>query len=154
MAGCGYNWSNIDTRDFEKLAIDVVRLACVANDNIIIEQFKAGKDNGIDGRFYLIPGKPCIIQSKHYYNFNTLKGNLQKEFKKLKTREYFNNIDRYILVVSTPLSSSNKNEILKIFENIIKSSKVVITDFSRFGGENLIAQLCRNDVLFTYVVSY
>jgi hypothetical protein len=120
-----YNWSNIDPLTFQKLSVDVSRIAHNIPQSVVIEEFKPGKDDGIDGRYYL-DGQLCIIQSKHYKDFTSLKQNLIKEFESLKNRNYFNQIKRYTLATSVPLSPQDKEKIIKIFEGVIARSDDIL----------------------------
>lgn len=111
-----YNFSALTDLDFERLANDII----AKKENIHIEEFKTGKDAGIDGRLIDLNGRKLVVQAKHYWKsgFSALLKHCQKiesaKVKKLKP-------DRYIFVCSSELSPQNKDSILEVFEGVIKT---------------------------------
>ena len=90
---------------------------------VTIENFKAGRDGGIDLRYALGPHKN-IIQVKHYRKtgFSGLLRELRKEAEKVRKIQP----TRYVLVTSVPLSPLNKSEIIGIIgEDILSHDDVV-----------------------------
>jgi hypothetical protein len=58
-----YDFSSLNDREFEDLANDLHEVEY----NVRVERFKVGKDQGIDGRYFLKNGRDVvIIQAKHY----------------------------------------------------------------------------------------
>ncbi len=133
-----YFLSKLNDREFESLAGDIISTHL----NLNVEKFKAGRDGGIDGRFW-IGKKEGVLQCKHYW-----KTGYQGLISKLK-REEVNKVNklnpaRYIFFTSVPLSRKNKKEILKIFSPFIKSETDVwgeddINDFlSKKENQNIV----------------
>ena len=52
----------LNDKEFESLSIDLIS----KDKDKRFERFKAGKDSGIDGRFYHDDGSQEIVQCKHY----------------------------------------------------------------------------------------
>ncbi len=88
-----YDFSTLNDKEFENLSIDLIS----KDKDKRFERFKAGKDGGIDGRFYHNNGSQEVVQCKHYSNFKSLTQTLKKEAFKVKKL----NPTRYIIVVST-----------------------------------------------------
>jgi hypothetical protein len=128
-----YNFSQLNDKEFEYLAIDLLSTALGKR----IERFKPGKDGGVDGRFYVDNEEEVILQCKHY-----LKSGYSKLISKLKSEEVENvkklKPNKYIFVTSLPLSRNNKKEIRKIF------SPFIHLDNDIYGKEDL------NDLLSVY----
>ena len=57
-----YDFSALNDKEFENLAIELIS----RDKDKRFERFKAGRDGGIDGRYYRDDGKQEIIQCKHY----------------------------------------------------------------------------------------
>ena len=91
----GYDFRNLNDKEFEILANDLLS----KREGAIIDRFKAGKDGGVDGRFFAIDGKEVIIQSKHW-----IKSGITALIKQLAKNELPKinqlNPSRYILVTS------------------------------------------------------
>jgi len=111
-----YDFSTLNDKEFEDLSI-----ALISKDKgKRFERFKAGRDGGIDGRYYCDDGSQEIIQCKHYLKtgykglINKLKSEEVAKVKKLHP-------SNYIFVTSLPLSDTNKQEIQKLFDPYIKS---------------------------------
>lgn len=110
----GYDFSKLNDREFEVLGASIIKKTL----NKRIEVFKAGKDGGVDGRFW-IGDKEGVIQCKHWVKtpYKKLISKLEKEEKKkvqiLKPK-------RYIFITSQELSRDNKQEIKTLFSPYIK----------------------------------
>ncbi|MBU2430214.1 MAG: hypothetical protein KKH99_05930, partial [Proteobacteria bacterium] len=125
-----YNFSNLNDKEFEILANDLLS----RHFNTIIDRFKPGPDQGIDGRFFSTDGDEVILQYKHYYGSGIKKLLYDLENKEVeKVRKL--NPKRYIVATSVPLSPANKTKIKSIFNPFIQSESDI------FGKENL------NDIL-------
>lgn len=66
-----YDFSRLNDKEFENLVIDIIKQDYKSIQNI--ERFMAGRDGGVDGRFYS-GSNNVIIQCKHYLNtpYNSL----------------------------------------------------------------------------------
>ncbi len=99
-------------------------------ENTRIDRFKAGKDGGIDGRFFTASDNEVIIQSKHWP-----KSGVQALIKHMKKKELpkiiLLNPKRYILATSLELSRENKKKIKNALSPYIKSENDIL------GQENL-----------------
>ncbi|MDG4721799.1 MULTISPECIES: restriction endonuclease [Thalassospira] len=116
-----YDLSFLNDKEFEALANDIIQ----EREGTTVERFKAGRDSGIDGRFYTTNDKTVIIQSKHW-----LKSGLPALTKHLKKTELpkINKIspDRYILVTSLGLTPQNKEHLQNLLSPYILSSKDIL----------------------------
>lgn len=122
-----YNFSTINDKDFEVLVLDLLNQEY----DIDLQDFKSGKDKGIDLRYSTVENNNAIVvQAKHYLksNFKTLCRHLLKE--ELKKVQYLQP-DRYLLATSQELSPQNKDELRKIFHPFIKTSNDI------FGSQDL-----------------
>ncbi|WP_111307423.1 restriction endonuclease [Confluentibacter sediminis] len=110
-----YDFSKLNDREFEALGASIIGKILGKR----VEVFKAGKDGGVDGRFWIDNTKEGIIQCKHYVQ--TPYSNL---ISKLKSEELAKVIklkpDKYIFITSKNLSRQNKQEIKTIFNPFIK----------------------------------
>lgn len=121
-----YDFSKLNDREFEALGASIIGKIL----NKTVEIFKAGRDLGVDGRFWIGADKEGIIQCKHYSEtpYTTLISKLKlEEVEKVKKL----NPKRYIFITSQKLSRINKKEIKKIFGDFIKKEDDV------FGYEDL-----------------
>lgn len=116
-----YDFSTLNDKDFEILAVDLLSAEFGTN----IERFKAGKDGGVDGRFFSNTTKENIIQCKHFLKsgvsklITTLKDTEYEKVKKLNPKSYF-------VVTSVPLSIHNKTKIYDIFKDYMENSSQVL----------------------------
>lgn len=125
-----YLFNTLNDKEFEILVCDLLSREFKTR----IERFKAGKDGGIDGRFFSDKKETVIIQIKHYSDFSNLKSKLKNsELEKVKVL----NPSRYIVVTSLPLSPKNKDEIKTIFEGYIQSTADI---WGREGLNDLIKE--------------
>ena len=129
----GYDFRNLNDKEFEILVNDILS----QREGAVVDRFKAGKDGGIDGRFFAIDGTEVIIQSKHWIKtgVTALIKHLGKiELKKVKKL----NPSRYILVTSLELSNANKTRIKATLAPYIISKNDIL------GQENLNDLLSAN----------
>ena len=128
-----YDFSQLNDKEFEVLANNLLE----ASLNVNIERFKPGRDEGVDGRYFISENKEVILQCKHYLGtgysglIRKLKNEERPKVEKLKP-------NKYIFITSLPLSRNNKNEIKEIFSPYIKSVTDVI------GQESLNDLLSKN----------
>jgi hypothetical protein len=78
---------------------------------VTLERFESGKDGGIDLRYAAAPGK-IIVQCKHYVRTG-LTG-LLRDIKKEAVKVRHLQPSRYVLVTSVPLSPTDKTAIIEI----------------------------------------
>ncbi|MCR1026807.1 restriction endonuclease [Cellulophaga baltica] len=121
-----YDFSKLNDREFEALGASVIEKKLKKR----VEKFKAGKDGGVDGRFWIGENKEGIIQCKHYVEtpYNTLISKLKSE-EVAKVKKL--NPSRYIFITSKKLSRLNKQEIKKLFHPYIRRQDDI------FGYEDL-----------------
>lgn len=122
-----YTFSTINDKDFEILTLDLLN----EEYNLELQDFKVGKDGGVDLRYSSVKNSNSIVvQAKHY-----LKTDYKKLISNLKREEFIKvqklKPDRYIISTSLSLSKSNKDEIKDIFHPYILSANDV------FGNEDL-----------------
>lgn len=122
-----YSFSTINDKEFEVLVLDLLN----EEYSLDLQNFKAGKDGGIDLRYSTGKNKNSIVvQAKHYLktDFKSLVRILKKdELKKVLLLKP----ERYILATSLELSSKNKDDIKEIFSPYILSSNDI------FGNEDI-----------------
>ena len=109
-----FDFSKLNDREFEALSASIIERILSKR----VEIFKAGRDGGVDGRFWIGKDKEGIIQCKHYFEtpYKNLISKLKsEEFKKVQKL----NPSRYIFVTSKNLSKANKEEIQQIFDPFI-----------------------------------
>lgn len=119
-----YDFSTLNDKEFEVLTMDLLS----AEYNTLIERFKAGKDGGIDGRFYEAKSNSnnlVIIQCKHW-----LKSGITKLISACEKTEA-NKIkklspNRYIFVTSLDLSPDNKSKIFDTFSPYILNTADIL----------------------------
>lgn len=103
-----YDFSRLNDKEFEVLCTDLIS----AEEGVRFERFKPGRDGGVDGRYFSPNGGEWILQAKHWVttSFPQLLAHLRSsEAPKVAALEP----ERYVLVVSHPLSRLNKEELLK-----------------------------------------
>ncbi|MFL0583697.1 restriction endonuclease [Solibacillus silvestris] len=108
-----YDFDVLSPDEFELFSKDLLEVEL----RIKLENFKAGKDGGIDLRHAPTKDKNTIVQCKRYKSFSGLKSNLIKEVSKVEKL----NPDKYILTTSVSLSPLQKSEIMTLFKGFIKS---------------------------------
>ncbi|MEH7126221.1 restriction endonuclease [Bacillus sp. JJ1773] len=113
-----YDLSVLSPDEFELMCKDLLEV----ERNIKLENFKTGKDGGIDLRYSKNKKENIIIQCKRYGNFQSLKGNLQKEVSKVRKL----NPKKYIIMTSAGLSPANKEYIQELFKGYIRNTSDII----------------------------
>lgn len=116
--------STLSPLDFELLSKDLLE----AELGIRLENFREGRDKGIDLRYAPQKGQGIIVQCKRHATFANLKSKLRKEElpKILKLKPA-----RYILTTSVPLSPQQADELKTILSPFILSTDDI------FGRERL-----------------
>jgi Restriction endonuclease len=114
-----FDFKQLSPHDFELLVRDLLQV----RDEIQLESFKTGRDNGIDFR-HAKGTSTIIVQCKHYRGtgIDGLLRDLKKEAVKAKRL----NPSRYIIATSVPLSPANKSDIIALFAGIIVNSSDVV----------------------------
>lgn len=129
-----YDFKQLSPHDFELLARDLIQ----ARDQIQLETFKTGRDQGIDFRCAKGPAK-LIVQCKHFAT--TGLNGLIRELKKEVPKAVRLSPTRYILVTSVGLTPLNKTEIQALFGDLIRSPEDVI------GADDLNNLLAQHDAI-------
>lgn len=118
--------------DFELLTKDLMEV----ERGISLENFREGRDKGIDLRYAPQKGKKLIVQCKRYSSFSKLKYDLANielpKIKKLKPSEY-------LLVTSLPLSPTQSDELKQILSPYIMSTGDI------YGKDRLNSLLSKHD---------
>lgn len=102
-----YDFSRLNDKEFEVLCNDLIG----AEEGVRFERFKPGRDGGVDGRYFSPNGGEWILQAKHWVTtpFSRLVAHLRSsEAPKVAALQP----EWYILVVSHPLSRSDKEELI------------------------------------------
>lgn len=103
-----YDFSRLNDKEFEVLCADLIG----AEEGVRFERFKAGRDGGVDGRYFSPNGGEWILQAKHWAStpfpqlLTHLRSSEAPKVAELRPKHY-------ILVVSHPLSRLNKVELIK-----------------------------------------
>lgn len=122
-----YTFSTINDKEFESLVLDILNTEYKLN----LQEFKVGKDGGIDLRYSSKKNKNSIVvQAKHYLNsgYSQLKYVLKNdELPKVKKLIP----DRYIIATSLELSATEKDELVEIFNPYVLSANDI------FGNQDL-----------------
>lgn len=113
-----YDFQILQPNEFERLVRDLLQ----KKENIFVESFTLGRDDGIDMRFATCRGANVIVQAKRYQSYSALKSALKNEVKKIKNL----NPSRYILATSVGLTPSNKEQIINLCSPFIKSSEDIL----------------------------
>lgn len=128
-----YDFSTLNDKDFEILSRDILN----AHLKLDLQNFKSGKDKGVDLRFSSLENNNSIVvQAKHY-----LKSGVTKLLYDLKNKEVTKvkalNPDRYIFVTSIEISNQEKDEIKEIFKPYILTSNDIFgkEDLNKYLGE-------------------
>ncbi len=103
-----YDFSRLNDKEFEVLCTDLIG----AYEGVRYERFKAGRDGGVDGRYFSPNGGEWILQAKHRpaSSFSKLVAHVRSsEAPKVAALRP----ERYVLVVSHPLSRSTKDELIE-----------------------------------------
>lgn len=121
-----YDFKTLNDKEFEALCVDLLS----ENLGQKFERFKAGKDAGVDGRFFAKKGAEVILQCKHWSNtpikqlISELKNKEKRKVDKLAP-------SRYWLAISNPLSRADKKLIFEALAPHVKSESDI------FGKEDL-----------------
>lgn len=132
-----YDFNRLSDKEFEVVCCDLI----AAEERVRVERFKAGKDEGIDGRFFS-SGKRAILQCKHWARSSVpalvraLRKTELPKIQKLKPR-------RYILLTSLPLSPKNKKAISEAVHPFI------VDESDIYGAGDLNALLMRHKEIET-----
>lgn len=124
-----YNFSTINDKDFEILVLDLLN----EEFNLNLQDFKVGKDKGIDLRFSTSDNNNSIVvQAKHYLK-SSVKTLLRKLEKEELPKVLYLKPDRYIIATSQELSAKEKDYIKNLFTPYIKTSNDVFSsqDFNK-----------------------
>ena len=116
-----YDFKQLSPNDFEQLSRDLIQ----KRDCIILEFFKAGRDQGIDLRFAQASNN-TIVQCKHYAG--TGYSGLMTDLKKEAVKATKLNPTRYILATSVGLTPANKSEIQVLFGAILTTGDILGSD--------------------------
>lgn len=111
-----YDFRALNDKEFEVLATDLLS----KRDGRRYERFKAGKDSGVDGRFFMQNGAEIILQCKHWpaSPLERLVRHIE-EIELPKVRKL--NPAAYIVVLSHPLSRSDKRRIHDALSPYVKT---------------------------------
>lgn len=121
-----YDFKTLNDKEFEIICADL--LGQVKGRRF--ERFKAGRDAGVDGRYFLDDGNEVVLQVKHWSNtplsqlIQELKVKEKPKLDKLKP-------NRYLLAISNPLSRADKKSIFHALSPHIQSESDI------FGKEDL-----------------
>ncbi|HEY0915724.1 MAG TPA: restriction endonuclease, partial [Solimonas sp.] len=116
-----YNFSALNDKEFEALSVDLISQLVGTR----VERFKAGRDEGIDGRFFSPDGGRGIVQCKHWLKsgfgplLSYLKNDELPKINKLKPV-------RYLLTTTLPLSAAEKDKIQKALHPWILSPQDIL----------------------------
>ncbi len=121
-----YDFKSLNDKEFEIFCADLLGEV----EGRRFERFKAGRDSGVDGRYFIAEGKEVVLQCKHWSNTPIAQlisklGDIEKpKLDKLKPH-------RYLLIVSNPLSRSDKEKIYRTLSPYIQSESDI------YGKEDL-----------------
>jgi adenylate kinase family enzyme len=120
-----YDFGKLNDKEFEVLARDIISI----KENIEVDRFKSGKDQGIDGKYIDNANGIVVIQVKHWLTsgYTKLKYHC-KTIEKNKVQKL--NPKKYIFITSLPLKESYKSELCEIFQPYLSSCDI-------YGKENL-----------------
>jgi adenylate kinase family enzyme len=121
-----YDFKSLNDKEFEALACDLIG----GHLGEKFERFKAGKDAGVDGRFFLSENREVVLQCKHWANtpisqlINKLSKFERPKISKLKPEKYF-------IAVTNKLSRQDKKKIRIALSPYINSESYI------YGSEDL-----------------
>lgn len=135
-----YNFHDLlEPMEFQDLVRDIVQV----RDNIFLESFKDGRDQGIDGLL-------CDKQRKIVLQVKRYKLSFSKLFYILKTEELSKvkklRPTRYILGISMDFSPPEKEKIRELFEGFIRNTNDIISakDMNNLLGNSLYSYIEKN----------
>lgn len=102
-----YDFRILQPIEFECLSRDLIQ----KRDNVYIESFTEGRDDGIDFRYAMSKDRTAVIQVKRYATYSKLLSSLKKEIVKVKALSP----KRYYISTSVGLTPANKDEIQLLF---------------------------------------
>ncbi|CAN5921398.1 hypothetical protein BH11GEM2_BH11GEM2_24540 [soil metagenome] len=116
-----YTFASLNDKEFESLAVDLLS----AETGTRLERFKAGKDKGVDGRWFAGPNAEVVVQCKHWLasGVDRLVAHLANT-ERAKVEQLGSS--RYILVTSLPLSRVNKQRIAAAMAPYLVSESDVV----------------------------
>ena len=121
-----YDLSLLTDREFQRLINELIQKKL---HDKLVEQFREGKDLGIDGLVHLSSTETMIIQSKHYLKtgftglYNNIKNSELSKIAKLKPC-------KYVLATSLDLSVNESDKLKKLIQNSIPTIAVDIWSYS------------------------
>lgn len=111
-----YDFSVLSSEEFEELVNKLL-----ADKNVVVEQYRAGKDDGYDGYRTNVPRR-AMIQVKHYASYETLKSKIQnEEIEKIKKAKPV----AYVLATSFDLTHHQTVELKSIISAYVKDAIVL-----------------------------
>lgn len=128
-----YDFKPLNDKEFEILCADLLGEV----EGKRFERFKAGKDSGVDGRFFTSDADEVILQCKHWSNtpikqlIHSISTTEKSKLDKLKPH-------RYMLAVSNPLSRADKKAIHRAL------SPYIVSESDIYGKEDLNDLLIAN----------
>ncbi len=127
-----YNLEVLNDKEFEQLSKDLLEGIL----KLPLQNFKSGKDGGIDLRHSSVNQNDIIIQAKAYTKstFSQLKATLQEELKKMI--KLSPQPRRYILTTTCPLSPQQADEVVSLMKPYILNVQDV---FGRDRVESLLS---------------
>lgn len=115
-----YDFSQLNDKEFEEISLDLISIERSQR----YERFKAGRDEGIDGRYYISLGKQEVVQCKHYLKtgYKGLISSLKKKNNGINEIDKVRKLkpEKYIFITSLELTAKNKQEIMELFDPYIK----------------------------------
>jgi adenylate kinase family enzyme len=121
-----YDFKTLDDKEFEILCADLLGDMLGKR----FERFKAGRDRGVDGRYFSSNGKEVILQCKHYAN-TPIEQLIWKLAHEERVKIALLHPHRYLLAVSNGLSRADKAAIKKALDPFVASASDI------FGKEDL-----------------
>jgi conflict system STAND superfamily ATPase/restriction endonuclease len=116
-----YDFKQLSPADFEELTRDLLQ----EHWKLRLEDFKNGRDKGIDLRYAAVPNDTIIIQCKHFASSSAT-----KLIQHLRTEEHSKvsrlNPSRYVLVTSLPLNPSDKDKIQLALQPYIRTTHDIL----------------------------
>jgi len=145
-----YDFSVLSPEEFEELVNKLL-----SKKDIVVEQYRKGRDDGYDGFRTGIP-VGTMIQAKHYAKYAILKREIEtKEIEKIKREKP----EAYVLATSYDLTHANVVELKSIIEQHVK--EVVVLGYKNICNlldeddkvlKSMVKLWCLNAELAKYVV--
>lgn len=128
-----YDFRHLNDKEFEVLATDLLS----KRDDRKYERFKAGRDAGVDGRFFKQDGSEVILQCKHWPSSPLERLTRHLEDVELPKIQRLSPA-QYILALSHPLSRNDKARILR------KLAPFILSPTDILGREDLNDLISQN----------